>query len=447
LVAPALVSWFIWMQRASGAGLLKDTDTMVLLRRIREVRDPLYWFSHDWPLENHFYRPISTLTFELDNHWYGNNAAGYGATNALLVIATVFALFWLIRELSNRPWMAALGSFTFGLWHLFNAADVLRAPLFALAVIGVIIGIATRRAGGFALACVATLATQWAGPAFPLYGAMVAWLPGRTASTMAIFALVSLAAYARYERLTAPRIPRPPSPLSLTVTRGTAGEVIHPRRRQLGWLLLAYAGLALALGSYEQAIMVPALLLGLAIWFNIGDARRPHWGIHAGFWVVLGGYYALRLAVLPTTVSRYQDQQFRTGPGVTLSILDYAAPFYAPFNGLWASLQSGIEILVMPEPWRALLMGLGLLGCFWALRTSRDRWLIAFAWLAAMFAFLPMAWLKHFAHYHHFPAALQALAFAAVAGGLGSAIMNAIGPQGLQAPPRPDPAPGSLPRP
>ncbi|RYG37669.1 hypothetical protein EON81_05960, partial [bacterium] len=98
----ALCGVAVWFSRVGSASLLQDSDTAVLLAKIRERGNPLSWFAGDWPLGNHFYRPVSTLSFELDNALYGNHAEGYGATNALLAIACIAALFWMLRELTDR---------------------------------------------------------------------------------------------------------------------------------------------------------------------------------------------------------------------------------------------------------------------------------------------------------------------------------------------------------
>ena len=69
--------------RTESPSLLEDTDTVALLTRLREVRDPMAWFKGDWPLQNHFYRPISTLTSapQIFPHWTHNSGAGSRAVS------------------------------------------------------------------------------------------------------------------------------------------------------------------------------------------------------------------------------------------------------------------------------------------------------------------------------------------------------------------------------
>src|SRR4051812_3110536 len=83
--------------------LLRDTDTNALLQATRQRQAPLSWFTTDWPLANHFYRPLPTLTFELDDRLSGNDPSGYGWTNAVLCALCVLALFWLVREMTDSP--------------------------------------------------------------------------------------------------------------------------------------------------------------------------------------------------------------------------------------------------------------------------------------------------------------------------------------------------------
>ncbi|MCG9894016.1 MAG: hypothetical protein MH204_00890, partial [Fimbriimonadaceae bacterium] len=116
LIPPLIVSILIVWGHSRSAGMMDDSDTRVLLAKIREVGNPWAWFAGDWPLENHFYRPISTLFFELDNALYRDRAAGYGLTNALLVAAAVMLLYaWLRELLDSRP-LASLSAALFGVW-------------------------------------------------------------------------------------------------------------------------------------------------------------------------------------------------------------------------------------------------------------------------------------------------------------------------------------------
>ena len=111
----ALPILFAWNHSRS---LLEDSDTKGILAAIRDAHDPLKWFRGDWPIANHFYRPISSLVFEADNAVWRDHAAGYGLTNALLCFACVLLLFWALREITDRPWPTAAATVIFALWHV-----------------------------------------------------------------------------------------------------------------------------------------------------------------------------------------------------------------------------------------------------------------------------------------------------------------------------------------
>ncbi|MBL8040960.1 MAG: hypothetical protein JNM04_06385, partial [Chthonomonas sp.] len=99
-IAVALVcSLLVLGSQSTSNDLHTDSDTHVMVTKIRERHDPVSWFFGDWPLENHFYRPISALSFELDNALYGDSGRGYFRTNAIIAALSVLALAWLVFEL------------------------------------------------------------------------------------------------------------------------------------------------------------------------------------------------------------------------------------------------------------------------------------------------------------------------------------------------------------
>lgn len=452
LVAVLLFCVPIWIARSEKPEMLQDTDTKVLLHHLRERQDPLSWFTGDWPLGNHFYRPISTLSFELDNALYGDNAYGYGRTNALVAIACVLLLFWFLRELTDRLEIALPGAVLFSLWTLDRTLglDTL-ATWLGWASLGLLF--APGRRWGPVLLASATLiflGDELSGIA-TLRHFMIEWLPGRTASVMTLFALLSLAAYARYERLSAAKDPKPaPGPLDPPATKSTELRSGTPRLNGL-WPVVSILCLALALGSYEQAVMVPGLLVATALCLRL-QRYRVRWAWQAAFWGVLAGYLALRHNLVPSDVSGYQAQQFRSGDGVWRSLLEYLFPA-AP--SVWHS--------VLAYDFRMLYEAGGFVGATLAfpfptvvqlaancavILVLRREWRLPVAgWAMSFVAFLPMAWLKHFDHYHYLPMAMRALFVGALIGVAGKALVSAASRPELRAPPRLYPAPGSLPRP
>ncbi|WP_025227692.1 hypothetical protein [Fimbriimonas ginsengisoli] len=445
LIVTLLGCVLIFLQRSSDPGLLQDTDTRVLLATIRERHAPFSWFTGDWPLGNHFYRPISTLAFELDNRLYGSAAWGYGLTNALLCVACTLLLFWYLRELTDRPLLTGASTFIFVCWQTGETFWLIQAAqIVALAaIVGGLIRHRLKVRNWLPAAFVAYEVAIQLRIAQPLSYRVIGWLPGRTASVMALFALAALATYARYERLSAERRLPDPTPLDPPATRSTT-QAKATHRGVWIWPILSIFCTALALGAYEQAVMLPAILLATACTMR-WQGYRVRWGWQAAFWSALVGYMALRHAFVPSDPSHYQLQQFRKGPGVWISLSGYTIPSVFTLMTASAWVSSLPISLFTDAPWLALLEVATDVTTF---VQARRRWVLAFAGLGMSFlAFLPMAWVKQFEHYHYWPLALRSLFVAVLAWIALELTANAWSPQTRQAPPRPDPAPGSLPRP
>lgn len=448
LVVALLAALFVLLHVPSGVGMLKDSDTAVLLRTIAEKDAPFSWFFSDWPLYNRFYRPVPTLLFELDLRLYGANGAGYAWTNGILAALAVAGLYWFVRELTERRWLAAGSAGLFALWQTDRSGSLtgpLQMAVIAAAIVGTVLSLARGdwpwRAllgwlvGGFLVA--------EAGGLMPLAARTLGWLPGRTAMAMTALALPALAAYCRYERLSAiRRTPPAPGPLDPPATRGTA--LPPDPRPALGWGLLSLAFVALSLASYEQAVMLPALIVGSAVVLRI-RGFRTRWGWSVAAWGLLVGYFLLRKAVIPPGVSGYQAQQYRSGPAVFLSITDYVAPPLGGTITFLRTIDSGWLLLMTAGPWALVLAWLRFGAAIRAL--GRDWLFPALGWSFSTLAFLPMAWLKHFEHYHQWPMAFRAILVAALVPIWARTALSGCSRRSRPAPPRSDPAPGSLPRP
>lgn len=424
--------------------LLADSDTKGILAAIREANDPLKWFRGDWPIANHFYRPISALTFEADNALWHDNATGYAFTNALLCFACILLLFWLLRELTDRPWISALGTAVFAIWHLGPMAPVSSAvALAAWVTLGVGVLRHRRAWRSYVPAFLTLLAlSRELFPVRPLYGRMIEWIPGRTASTMAVFALLALAAYARYERLRLKPAPQAITPETPPATRNT--QSIAEKGKPGPWAIVAIVATALALGSYEQAIMLPAVLLIVAVTFGIRRGR-PTWALHGVFWSLILGYLVLRWQLLPHTASGYQSQQYSSTRTAFWMEMEYLFPPLAGLFGLREILSTGAILLLTAQPY-APIIDLAIVGTgYWQAR--RHTALVLVGWLGSAVAFAPMAWFKLFEHYHYWPMALRASFVVGL--GIVSLRLLAIAwcPPVRPAPQRLHPAPGSLPRP
>ncbi len=453
LIPPCLASLWVVLTHSTSSSLLQDSDTKVLLQTIREVQNPLSWFVGDWPLRNHFYRPVSTLFFELDNWLHGTNAAGYGLTNALIAVLCILALTWLVRELMEDWALAGISGGVFGLWHLASSPDGQVVSLvFLLGGLACFVGLFRGRRGLALLGVVfVALAAFWVGHAYgPVQwfsGRIVHWLPGRTASVMTFFALASMAAYARWERLSAPR--KDPKAATSTERPFRASdplELYHPAKSVWIWPVLSLVFLVLALGSYEQAIMLPALLLGSSIYVAL-RGLRPRWWFHAATWGLLVGYFILRVRALPQDVSGYQAQQLRSGfeGGLLVDLFSYSVPALNEVRPFLSNLMPDPLILLTAAFWAPIFNFLGCLAALAICIRDEQRWGILAFWLMAFFSFLPMAWLKMFEHYHYWPSAFLSLAWALIVAAAARAVISAVSPPAIQAPPRSDPAPGSLP--
>lgn len=453
LVPPGLASLAVILGHARTPALLQDSDTKVLLEVIRETQNPLAWFAGDWPLKNHFYRPISTLFFEFDNWAYGTNPAGYGFTNAVIAALCVMALVWLVRELMEDWALAGISGTIFGLWHLGWVLDAQVVswvmPVCALACL---VGF-FRGKKGWALASVGAtaLAAYWIGteygPVQDISFRIVNWLPGRTASVMTLFALISGAAYARWERLGAERAePKQATSTERPFRASDPVDAAKPTKGLWVWPIVCLTGLLLALGSYEQAVMLPGLLIGSSILMAV-RGWKPRWWIHAGTWSLLVGYLVLRANLVPREVSGYQSQQLRSGfeGGLLMDLLNYLAPGLNSIRTILANFIPDPIILLTGGFWAPIISLVGCLAAIYICAKDDQKWSILGFWLMAFFAFLPMAWLKMFEHYHYWPAAFQSVAWVLIVGAGIRSVVSAVSPPAVQAPKRSDPAPGSLP--
>lgn len=371
--------------RASGTALLLDSDTIGILAGLEAKPNPWVWFTGDWPLGNHFYRPFPSLVFALDQALHPGSNAGFGATNAILVSLCVALVYWVVWEIWQHSGWALTGTALFAAWCLDFGFRIPSTWLCAACVAGLaLLGAKTRltwtEVAGMSAGC-ALFWFELAG-LNPLYFRTLGWLPGRTATVMTVFCLVAMAAYLR------------------TLRTGS-----------LWWMtscLLATTG---ALMSYEQAVMLPAVLLVLGVWQH----RKIPKGLILGIVTEIAGYLALRAALLPQSTSRYQNQQFRMGAGVWQSLsLSVGLPFTAGLR-LYANAGSSWEVLLLGSTYVELIwLVIPFVFWAWAWRAGHLRE-VGLPLVAAAFAFAPMAFLKPFDHYYFWPMAVRVLFVLALA--------------------------------
>ena len=436
----------IWFNRATPPGLLNDSDTQFLLMKLGEYNDPWRWFTHDWPLENHFYRPISTLVFELDWRLHPGNAAAFGATNAFLCCLCALGVSWLAWELTQSVGKALSAQAVFVVWTVGWALPFLEyLPYVVVGAIGLrVIGFKKLRWDQILLGLSSLyVGTLLVAPGESFANHTLGWIPGRTATTMTVFSLVSLAAYVRFERLGANRrAEAAASAIDVPATRSSVQRGFEPRQTW-GWFGLSVLSAGLAMGAYEQAVMIPFVVFAVGLWLRI-QGVQARFALQTVYWFVLLGYIIVRLQYIPINPSGYQSQQFRTGPGSIISILSYLFPGGFAFQNTFNSLSTGLLLLLTPTLWSTALFGLGNVAFWIRLKGSWKEFTTLL--FCAVVAYLPMAFLHQFGHYHYWPGAFMALLAVVVLEKYWQALVIAVSPQALQAPPRPNRAPGSLPR-
>jgi hypothetical protein len=440
----ALLTWIpLLLMRSTSPDLLKDSDTAVLLTKINEVDNPWKWFSSDWPLENHFYRPVSTLFFELDNHLHPGDSAAFGLTNSLLCCLCSLGVFWLVAELRKSPMLGAAAAWLFTCWlrggvpvnfQLLSLAPILwilwRGYLNKQLLKSVVLSFGI---------CFVTQDLDWIPNNF--YSQTVAWIPGRTATSMTVFALIALASYVRFERRGA-ELDRKPAPSSTELPATRTTKIAREQKREWGWLLVSLVSTAIALGAYEQAVMIPPIIFLLGVYLRLSGVQT-RFGIQALFWGVLVAYMAWRIQVVPIGASGYQKQQFRLSSSVLIDMMDYGIPNLVYLRTVWATLTTGL-ILIFSQSVLVPLFGFFTNAGFW-ISTGKAWKKPLTAILISALAFLPMAFLKQFGHYHFFPMALKTIYIISALEALGAAWIIAASPRVLQAPQRSHRAPGSLP--
>lgn len=367
--------------------MLKDSDTVGILAGIKQRGNAFTYFWTDWPLENHFYRPFPSLSFALDAWLWPDWTLGFAISNAVIVALLVPLVFWLGKVLSDSDWVGLGSAILLTLW-------VKGIPMLSFSLGFVVFWIA-----GFALlwGLDSSKRLGFIGFWWLLYGLIqpivalnyrtVGWLPGRTATIMAIFAFGAMIAW-----------------------------VIAFRSKKNGLYWVGWILFFCALASYEQAAVLPGLLMILWIVFRDRSGpflkSVPKLALGVPF-LILGGYAVLRTMILPASQSKYQSQQFRDfGGGVITSLGDFLVPATREWMVIqsWASLLP--ESLILPNFYLALLnICLSVLGLIYIYKLEEGTKIL---WLgfASFVAFSPMAFLHMFEHYYYFPMALRAIAIA-----------------------------------
>lgn len=422
---------------------LNDSDTRLILGGINGRQNPWSWFTGDWPLFNHFYRPVVSLLFEFDNAAHPHSTFGFAFTDVSLCFLSSLALFWFLREFFDRPLLAVLGTLLFVLWQWDSGHPVAWVCPWISGIL-LIIGFVRH---GFRVSLYIPAVLVWWWLTYELLGItglsfrMLLWIPGRTASTMTVFALVSMAAFARYLRLSPMRSNTLPQATALDRPATKSSSEAATSNPWIGWPILSVIALLLGLGSYEQAAMIPALLGLTALYFHF-LGRRVAWGWGFAFAACLAGYLMLRQSVISHEPSNYWNWQKRTTRTALIMLQRYFFFPYAELSNLWDLIVDGPLLWMTLTPWVALRSSLAGLSALWEMRR---RWLICgFGWLGSVLAYGPMAWFKDFDHYHYWPMAIRTIFVAGLSWVALDLAVTAVSPQAQQAPERKSPAAGSL---
>lgn len=398
-------------QVSSSLPIREDGDTLKMLDEIRAsggLAGALRWFTGDWMLENHFYRPITGLSMSLDYALYGERDWGYRLTNWLLALWAAWGLYfclrWFVRWGGFEPRAVAIIplltvlAFSLqqtGFMHLLSGIS-------AWWLVWVVVGMSCFKPlrsdpSGFpdpsdpsessAHPAISASAPRWLPVLFAVgailwgwdrltgfeYLRMISWVPSRTALLMTCFALWGLVCLCR------------------------AGDL-----RSWRWLLLGLVLFACAQGAYEQTItLVP--LVGLLALVQRKVWGRWAWGVACGVVGVSLLYLTARFLLVPAELSGYQQQQIRGSRGAwAISFTGELVPVIHQWH-YWQSTGFEPTLWLFKQPWDQLVMLLGYIGVLWTFARNK-RWFAA-CLLWQFFTFLPMSFLHWFEHYAYLPQA------------------------------------------
>ncbi len=368
----------------------ENHDTRIIARNLEKPHSPLQWFTGDWPLGNHFYRPIPTLAFEVDHAIWGPQIERYKISTWLFAAICPFALLWFAWELTRSLAFSVASAVLFAAWQ---SGIVQWAPwefvfnLLALLAVGLGILVDRRKWGRWiGLGCVLWLLGgelgmrltegDFGGMSFS-YRAM-GWVPGRTATIMGLFALIALGSYCRFERT----------------------------GRWSFWMI-AFVSFLCALASYELAIMLPLafVVCGFVLWKH---KVRVHWWLHALPWLVAFAYAWWHHVQLPPT-SEYRLQRRRGNHSSIRDLVTWLFPAWPSLDEvlLLFSGDVGLAALILPAFWGSLIaMGVNAYGYV----VARREWVIGGAALLLSVALYgPLAFQRMLTHYFYLALAMRSL--------------------------------------
>lgn len=373
--------------------LRDDSDTAAMLDAIQQhggLSGALRWFQGDWLLENGFYRPISSVSLTLDYALYGEQAWGFRLTNWLMALLTAWGVFFLARwglrwaSLEDRllDGFAAAMALAFSLQQVGIMKNLGGVSAWWVVLLTLVLVVWKEKIKPASLSIdakwlmalilpIGAMLWGWERLTGTDYQRMITWVPSRTALTMSFFAMWGL----------------------LFALKGCD-------QRSVSFLLLGVLMIALALGAYEQTITLIPLMALLAF------ERRKQWGRWAAALVlsliiVGAGYALLRVNLVTTQVTAYQQQQLRSSR--TIWAFAYSRemlPIVGDYT-YWKNAGWDIELWMFKERWDYAVMAIAYAGVFWV-AWRYPRWMTA-CWFWHALTFAPMSALHEFEHYYYLP--------------------------------------------
>jgi hypothetical protein len=387
-----LINLFSLRDVLNNENLWRDSenhDTRTLLKETRKHEDALRWWVNDWPLGNGFYRPIPTMAFLMDDALYHNNLNMYRLTNWFIGLGCALLLVWMVWEIFRDTLGALCCGIVFSLWQsglahdlpMQSAGNWLGIALLAFALL-------PGRGGLWKGIVAASLAmvvgrelSGWLEKMDIVQASFsfrnISWPPGRTATIMALFVIPCVAAYCRWERT-----------------------------RRNGWMWLSLGCLTLGFFTYEQTVVVPAVLIACAVALRL-EGVRVRWRFHLIPWFMLFIYAGLHRTYLEDT--RYKKQAFRGPKGGWADVLVWLFPgaFEMRFMPGFFTDEIGWLFWLVKDFW---YFSGQIVSNFIAYWEARKEWLPAgFGLLVSVGTFLPMAFQHPLAHYHYLPMAFRSI--------------------------------------
>jgi len=368
----------------------ENHDTRIMYKHLRYWNEPTKWLYGDWPLQNGFYRPLPALAFEVDVRLWDKDFPKYKIFNWLVCATSSFLLIAFVLSLTEDRSLALLSGILFSFWQ----TDLLSIlPIYwmgAVGAAGILVWTLFAKKGSqlcwLTLACIAFyLGYEWeniatlgdlSGQSFG-YRTM-GWPPGRTATLFGLFSLLCLWGYCLWER-----------------------------SHRMRWLVLSTIGFIGAFMSYEQAVMLPAVLFACGVYLKM-HGLRVRWPVHIFFWGLMAAYAWWHFAYLPIE-TRYATQHSSSlGSGIR-SLMLWLFPGYGSVVELSDLFDPNIGLfaLLMISFWIALFF---LVANAMTWIGARREWqVLLFGLLCSAIVFAPMAFQLRLTHYFYLPLAFRSI--------------------------------------